>query len=54
MIISDLLISFDVFCDSQFLSGDDRQAFRQWLGVRANQNRTHSQWWVLFAEYVRK
>jgi len=53
MIISDLLISFDDFCTSQFMSASERYDFKQWLGRRANQGRTHSQWWVLFAEYVR-
>lgn len=45
-------ISFDEFCTVEMMSLADRQAFKAWLGDRANVRRSHAEWWKLFGEWV--
>lgn len=46
--------SFSVWCDKQFLSGDDRARFRLWLGHQVGSSRTNREWFALWDKYVRK
>ncbi len=45
-------MQIDTFCDKEMLSGEDRQAFKAWLGDRAKVRRSHAEWWKLFGEWV--
>lgn len=46
-------ISFNDFCAKQFLGGQDKEAFRIWLGAEANTQKLELEWLRLFNEWQR-
>ncbi len=46
-------MSFDEWCDKEMLSGEDRQAFKAWLGDRASAKMSHAEWWKWFSKWIR-
>ncbi len=46
-------MTFVQFCDKEMLSGKDRQAFKAWLGDKANIRMSNKEWWKLFFEWVK-
>lgn len=47
------MMTIDQWCDAEMLSGEDRQAFKAWLGRRAALTMSHAQWWKVFIEWMR-
>ncbi len=47
------MMSVDAFCDLEMMPGEDRQAFKAWLGNTANAKMSHKDWRKWFSEWVR-
>lgn len=46
-------LTFDEFCDYQFLGGEDKQSFKVWLKNQAFDRKYEHEWLNLFTEWLR-
>lgn len=47
-------MSFLEYCQNQMIGGNDLTNFRNWLGSKANENRSSNEWLRLWNKFIIK